>query len=99
AGQCDLLIVLTPVGEDRWLPLACERDVRERGWDAGAAHIQNTRKAATSAALLASSSLSVSVQIDPVSWTWFLPDCGKCEELVLNFPAQPRVTVPGCKAR
>lgn len=76
ANLCDLLIVLSPLEEERWLPLACERDTVERGWDAGEARAQNVRKAKTSASLGISpgTPLFLSIGVDPVSWAWSLPD-------------------------
>lgn len=99
--QCDLLIFLSPVDETSWLPLACLRDVNERGWLAIPALSQNLSKKRTSAALrdAARRSLCVNVCVDPASWTWYLPGCDLCEKSRREIPMQAPVPVANCKVR
>lgn len=81
ASRCDLLVLLYPAQERQWLPVACERDILERGWDPGEAYAQNLRKAKTSARLgiLPEARQSIYVQVDPISWARFIPECSNYE--------------------
>jgi uridine kinase len=47
ATLCDLLVFLRPWDQANWLREAVARDVRERGWSAEHAEVQNLRKRAT----------------------------------------------------
>ncbi len=99
--QCDLVVFLSPLEEETWLPLACRRDVSERGWPEAQARSQNLLKSRTSAALQESAqrSLCVSVRVNPVSWTWYLPGCDLCEQRRRHSPVQAAVSVSSCKLR
>jgi len=98
--QCDLVIFLSPAKKATWLPLACRRDISERGWEPASARSQNLRKSTTSETLKepVQRSLFISIRVDPTSWTWFLPGCGLCDSLPGNGLAQAPVTVASCKA-
>jgi uridine kinase len=99
--QCDLAIFLSPVDETKWLPLACLRDVNERGWLAVSALSQNLSKKRTSVTLrdTARRSLCVNVCVDPASWTFYLPGCYLCEKSRRDIPTQAPVSVAICKVR
>ena len=99
--QCDLVIFLSPVDETKWLPLACLRDVNERGWLANPAQSQNLSKKRTSAALRDADrrSLCLNVCVDPASWTFYVPGCDLCEKSRRDLPAQTPVPVAICKVR
>jgi len=97
ADRCDLLILLSPLRVRHWLPLACERDILERGWDADEAYAQNLRKAKTSVDLgiLPGAYQSISVRVDPFSWIQFIPDYSNCEHLTPGLPFPPHLTISG----
>jgi uridine kinase len=98
---CDLVIFLSPVEEPTWFPLACQRDISEREWGLAPARLQNVQKTTTSALLreIAGQPLCISIRVDPVSWTWFLPGCGLCDSVPGYGRAQAPVPVGGCNAR
>lgn len=100
-NECDLVLCIAPAAYSSWLRDAATRDEHERAWDAESAYFQNIRKSATSGRLLKlpDGSRSLHVVVDSSSWTWFLPGCGQCEELIGNLAVQPPVTAAGCQLR
>jgi uridine kinase len=100
-GECDIVVFLWPKEEAAWLPMACHRDVAQRAWKPASARLQNIRKYGTSSSLgkAVQRSLCLSVAVDPLSWTWFLPGCRGCDGLPGNLSSQATVSMAGCKAR